>query len=222
MNLYYLYEQQRIFHFLIFCTLAKIWQYNMYQWSGAEILQIVGDNLSFREVVSAFVFHSPCSIQHQNTSITLLKSFKALCPPVPASMGRAAAQATFWSEKTWLSPSLITPSSPVWQHRVLLRCTAGNNAPTAWRCQASHRWGAWKTSTQRHTHTLTSTHTSSHRTHELSCCSSVSAVPHMTWDTGQEQIWFDRLSHPWHVPKSSLRCLNKHRNQLSASSEGRV
>lgn len=41
-------------------------------------------------------------------------------------------------------------STPVWQHRALLRCTADNNAPTVWRCQASHRWGACKTSTQTH------------------------------------------------------------------------
>lgn len=64
-------------------------------------------------------------------------------------MGRAAAQATFWREKTWLRPSLNMPSIPIWQRRVLLRCMADSNAPTVWWCQASHRWGS-STRTQSH------------------------------------------------------------------------
>ena len=120
----------------------------------------------------------------------------------PASTGRAAAQATFWREKTWLSPPLTTACTPVWRRRVLLRCIADNSAPTAWQCQASHRWGGLKNHTQTHTHTHTGffPHMISQVTHELSrqtkpgkdLCSSVSesldvAPLHMllTWDTVQ-------------------------------------
>ena len=85
----------------------------------------------------------------------------------PASTGRAAAQATFWREKTWLSPPLTTACTPVWRRRVLLRCIADNSAPTAWQCQASHRWGGLKNHTQTHTktHTLASSHTWFHKWH---------------------------------------------------------
>lgn len=194
-------------------------------------------------IISWLLFHcslivcwlGSCRLWNPSISSNMFIFPGFLCSCVfPAFMGKAAAQETSWREKTWLSLPLITASTLAWRRRALQRCTADNSVPTAWRCRVSHRWEAWRTSTQTHCTYTQFTQliwpTKPCRDLHSAVFGSLGVVfPSCRWpdSTGTALLWqavssFTAVSVPSSQRTLCYVSLHKHRNQLCFASHGAV
>lgn len=87
-----------------------------------------------------------------DTGATWFQFFNFPCSLVSlaSTMGKAAAQGTFWRERTCLCPAPIMALTHECLHKAPPRCT-GNSVPTASRCQASRRYRCCRTSAHKPT-----------------------------------------------------------------------